>query len=415
MSLTDIDNAEDVIRKGIIDLQKPQPFFAHLVMHLRPELMSEKEPMQTIGVSAKGRLFYNKEFMMKNKDHIQGLLTHEILHCAFLHAQRTGPRNKVLANIAQDIVVNMMVAKAGMSLPSTALPYDNQRDRSKFQLPDGDKMVDIVIESVSEKAWEEIYAELSHLIKNPPPEGPGGGRGNVPGHDGRPTDDGGGGQEGKDNEEGWAKRIAEGAQRAKEQGKLPAGMDSYIDELLKPKVLWKQLLLQYLRPYLLPVDWSYQRPNKKSQALDVYMPSVLKEHCAIEVIIDTSGSIAQDELTEFLSEVVAIAKSIQHLKMWVSSCDTEIHSRYVVENGDIPKILSMNLKGGGGTSLENGLDYVKANNQEVDAVIVLTDGCDSYHKTRNDYPFDVLWVISKNGINKPEETIPYGRTIKMDF
>ena len=27
MSLTDIDNAEDVIRKGIIDLQKPQPFF----------------------------------------------------------------------------------------------------------------------------------------------------------------------------------------------------------------------------------------------------------------------------------------------------------------------------------------------------------------------------------------------------
>jgi predicted metal-dependent peptidase len=145
------------------------------------------------------------------------------------------------------------------------------------------------------------------------------------------------------------------------------------------------------------------------------MPSVLKEHCAIEVIIDTSGSIAQDELTEFLSEVVAIAKSIQHLKMWVSSCDTQIQSRYVVENGDIPKILSMQLKGGGGTSMENGLDYVKANNQEVDAVIVLTDGCDSYHKTRIDYPFDVLWVISKNGINNPEDEIPYGRVIKMDY
>jgi predicted metal-dependent peptidase len=411
MSLTDIDNAEDVIRKGIIDLQKPQPFFAHLVMHLRPEVMSAEEKMQTVGVSAKGRLFYNKEFMMKNKDHIQGLLTHEVLHVAFLHAQRTGPRNKVLANIAQDVVVNMMLGKAGMTLPATAIPYDNQRDRSKFQLPDGDKMVDVTIESVSEKAWEEVYDDLSKLIKNPPQ----GGSGKQPGHDNAPQDDGGEGQEGKSNEEGWGKRLAEAAQYAKQQGKLPAGMDAYVDELLKPKVLWKQLLLQYLRPYLLPVDWSYQRPNKKSQALDVYMPSVLKEHCAIEVIIDTSGSIAQDELTEFLSEVVAIAKSIQHLKMWVSSCDTQIQSRYVVENGDIPKILSMQLKGGGGTSMENGLDYVKANNQEVDAVIVLTDGCDSYHKTRIDYPFDVLWVISKNGINNPEDEIPYGRVIKMDY
>ena len=415
MGLTDIDNAEDLIRKGIIDLQKPHPFFAHLVMHMRPEVMKESEPMQTVGVSSKGRLFYNQEFMMKQKDHIQGLLCHEVLHCAFLHAQRTGPRNKVLANVAQDVVVNMMVKRAGMSLPSTAIPYDTGRDRSAFQFPDGQKMVQITIDDVSKKAWEEIYSELSHLIKNPPPEGPG--RGRVPGHDDIPKDDSGDSSAGDKKNDGdkWGKRLAEAAQYAKQQGKLPAGMDRYVDDLLKPQMMWKQLLLQYLRPYLMPVDWSYQKLNRKSQQLDVYMPGVLKEHCAIEVLVDTSGSISQDELAEFLTEIVAIANSIQHLKMWVSSIDTEIQSRYEVSNGDIPKILEMELKGGGGTCMENGLDYIKKNNQEADAVIVLTDGEDSFSRTRVSYPFDVLWVISKNGIDNPEDRIPYGRTIKMGY
>ena len=129
--------AEDIIRRGIIDLQKPQPFFAHLVMRLRPKIMPKEMPMQTVGVDAKGELYYNEEFIEKlDRNAVTGILCHEVLHVALLHMLRTGNRNRVLANIAQDVVVNMMVKKAGLHLTEGAIPYEPYGDYSEFMLAD---------------------------------------------------------------------------------------------------------------------------------------------------------------------------------------------------------------------------------------------------------------------------------------
>lgn len=409
--------AEEKISKGIIVLQKPQPFFAYLMMHLRPKLMPESAKMQTVGVNAKGELFYSREYVQSlSMDEVMGVLCHEVLHVALLHPLRTGSRNREIANIAQDVVVNMMVAKAcqatasdvNMKIPSGSIPADIYRDMSVFQLAG----VQIRIEKVSEKAWEEVYAEIIEKLQQSGKDTSSASRSGL-GFDDHMEGEGEdmSQQEQREAEQKWMNALADAATYAKQQGKLPAGMDRIIDCVLKPRVRWKSLLLKYLRPHINPVDWSYHRPHRKSQVLEVYMPNVKRERCEVEVVVDTSGSIGKGELQEFLSEIVAIAKSMQHLRMWVTFFDANEQGRYEVDNGEIPKILAMKPRGGGGTDMERCLDGIKERNREIPCAIVLTDGCTDFNRKAKDYPFDVIWVITKNGIRKK---VPYGVTVKMD-
>ena len=187
-------------------------------------------------------------------------------------------------------------------------------------------------------------------------------------------------------------------------------MSRLIDGLLKPKVKWSQYLLKSLRPHIVPVDWSYRKPHKKSQLLGIYMPDVVKEQVKVEVIVDTSGSVGGQEMKEFLSEIVGIAQCFPYCEIGVTFVDAKVQNRYVVENGDIPKILSMVPRGGGGTRLEAGLERLKEDGADVPVVCILTDGCDSYSHNEKDFPFEVVWVISKNGQTRQ----PYGTIIKMD-
>jgi predicted metal-dependent peptidase len=347
---------------------------------------------------------------LETRDHtfsVPYFLTH---NCALLHISRTGGRNKELANIAQDIVVNNLVIRAHMALPKGIIVVDTYRDWCDITI----NGVQMRVENISEKIWEQIYDELLQTLtkagRSPSQMGKALAR---MGFDDHMEGDGEGNQLSQEEVEAagrkWQKAIVDAATYAKQQGKMPLGMERMIDELLKPKLPWRGILLKYLRPYLNPSDWSYHKPSRKSQQLEVYLPTVVRESVEVEVIVDTSGSIGKEQLTEFLSEIVGIATAMSHVTMWVTFVDAQVNSRYKVDNGDIPKILAMEPKGGGGTSMEVGLDYVKKHNGQVPVVVVLTDGYDSYERKERDYPFEVLWVITNGG----QEKMPYGRKIQM--
>ena len=440
---------EDKLRRGIIRLQRPQPFFAYLLMNLRPKHFPEEVKNApnfhpTMGINPMGELFYSDEFVEGlSMAEVFGVLCHEVLHVALLHVMRTGNRIPIIANYAQDVVVNMIVMQTAgnmsnsryshygrgadawltenfveMKLPEGTVAVNVNDDTSDFELPMEGGKIQIHIDDVSKKAWEEIYAEIMEKIKSQSKD---------PNKAQRPSSSGfdnhysgqGSGMTAKQVEQAankWQSNICEAAQYAKAQGKLPGGMNRIIDELLKPKVVWKQMLMKFLRPNIQPVDWTYQRPNKKSQVLGVFMPNTVKEHCEVEVIVDTSGSVSAKEMTEFVSEIVAISQSMQHVQMGITFVDADVHNRYEVENGDINKILAMKPKGGGGTDMEIGLDHIKKTQREVPVVIVLTDGWTSFNRKKNDYPFEVIWVITENGISKGEmeSRIPYGQRVKME-
>ena len=438
-------NPREKIVRAICDLQKDQPFFAHLSMNMKIKEMPEDHPMKTMAVDAKGNMFYADEFVAQlTQAQVKGVVTHECLHSALEHCLRTGARDHRISNVAQDVAVNMMIKQSGMELPEVwkvktkdgktvdgkGIPADVAKDNSVFELHGyAPKPIKIRIEQVSLKPWESIYSEVLEQITKQQQQQGGqqqGGQGlgqgqgsNQPGFDEH--------MHGKDGETGeelsgqemeaeanrWRGNLANAAQYSKNMGKVPAGLDRILKDILKPKVRWKELLLRYIKQHGAPVDWSYHKPSKRSHALGIFMPTVVRESVDVEIIVDVSGSIDGDSLKEFISEVVGIAKALSNINMQVTFVDAEIHESYAVSNGDIPKILNFKISGGGGTNLEIKLEHIKETNPSIPLVILLTDGFTPFTHKRSDFPFDCLWCITKNGINDLKE-IPYGYAIKMD-
>ena len=432
-------NPREKIVRAICDLQKDQPFFAHLSMNMKIKEMPEDHPMKTMAVDAKGNMFYADEFVAQlTQAQVKGVVTHECLHSALEHCLRTGARDHRISNVAQDVAVNMMIKQSGMEIPEVwkcktedgkivdgkGIPADVARDNSVFELHGyAPKPIKIRIEQVSQKPWESIYSEVLEQIKQQQQQ-QGGGQGQGQGSNQPGFDDHMHGKDGETGEElssqemesemnRWRGNLANAATYAKNMGKVPAGMDRILKDILKPKVRWKELLLRYIKQHGAPVDWSYHKPSKRSHALGIFLPSVIRESVDVEVLVDTSGSIGGDELTEFLSEVVAIAKSLQHIHMRVTFVDADVHNSYIVENGEIAKILSTSPQGGGGTDLPKGLDFVKKTNPAAMVVCVFTDGYTPFGNASDYRMFDVIWIINKTGISDLKQ-IPYGIKIKMD-
>ena len=95
--------------------------------------------------------------------------------------------------------------------------------------------------------------------------------------------------------------------------------------------------------------------------------------------------------------------------MRVFSHDTECYDNGLIENGNIDKLKSISLKGGGGTSFLNPLKYLEENNIKTKCLIWLTDG---YGDEIEKSPFDILWVLSKGGSDDLLKKV--GKVIKLE-
>jgi predicted metal-dependent peptidase len=413
------------LKRGIILLQKEQPFFAHLLLSMNFKPMPKNYPMQTMGVNAKGTCFYNDEFVNKlttadvgvqgqirQFGELEGVQCHEVLHVAFGHFFRLGGREPMLANIAQDVVVNYYVQSSGFRLPKDAIQVDIRSDTAVIEMQGSNKAGKVTIRNVSKKPWEEVYEEILRQLKSqgvkPVPTVQVG----FDHHDRDGVGESVSEAEAKAARGQWEQKLCEAAAYAKQQGKLPGGMDRLIDDLVKPKVRWQDQLLKKAKQSINPVDWSWHKPHRKAQVVGVYMPSILKETQEVEVIVDTSGSIGGEELKEFLSEIVGMQMQIPYLRIAVTFVDAEVQKRYELETADVDEVLRMEPKGGGGTDMEEGLRWLSKNRSETQLVVVLTDGYTGFRHKTGDFPFDIIWCISSNGIKV--EDVPYGTAIKME-
>lgn len=130
----------------------------------------------------------------------------------------------------------------------------------------------------------------------------------------------------------------------------------------------------------------------------------------VVVAVDTSGSIDAEDLREFLSEMVGIARSFSSVKMTAISADAEVHETLEVHNGNIQKIMKWKPKGGGGTAHQPVLDHIKEKLPQTKLLVAMTDGFSDINElTPPNY--DVIWVINKQGCE--EKDIEWGRTIKI--
>lgn len=370
-------------------------------------MMMRKSPnryIPTMGVRVEGStilLVYNPEFVKKlTNAELRGVLTHEIYHVVFHHCTKRmpeDPKEHGLYNKAFDLAVNCLV-------PQDALRHLPQNDPYKPLMPKDF--------GFPEKLSAEQYLQL---LKEKGDDGQGKGKngkgtygGSQKGDDEEkdPGDQNGG----FDDHSGWKEsEIADAKIRNKVEtlaadervwGKTPGGVRELILAAQKSQVKWTKYLRHYLGNLIsCRSESTMKRPNKR---FGYPYPGQRRKHTDRKLVaIDTSGSIGDDELAQFLCEINKLAE-IQPVDLVLF--DDGIKGPVVPFE---KKKARFEFEGRGGTDFSEVMEL--ASKRRYQSLIMLTDGC----AAAVNYPAhvrDVLWVLTGGGT----PPVDWGKIVKID-
>ena len=364
------------LAKAKTSLMLEYPFWGTLVMNM-PFRLSDAVP--TAATDGKQVLF-NPEFCDKqNDEELKFLVAHEIGHPMFEHTTRRGERDGYKWNHAADYVINQILTDEGLG----KMPEGGLYDPDLYNSCDG--------------ITDRIYNTLPTT-----PEGEQGYGGN-----GQPFDsieDGGGTQaEIAQQQAEWKVKVAQAVQSAKMMGKLSAGIERLVGELLTPKVLWADVLQRFIVKAKTD-DRTFARPNRRFIQQGMYLPSVTGEVMGeIAWAVDCSGSIGQEEIDQFATEIIKVWEDHKPTKTHVIYFDSEVSHYDSFGQDDRPEIKP---HGGGGTAFSPVFNYMQDNDINPVACVFLTDLCCNDFGTEPDCP--VLWVTTHS------EDAPFGEVVKME-
>jgi predicted metal-dependent peptidase len=235
-----------------------------------------------------------------------------------------------------------------------------------------------------EQIYDELYEkaekiDLSQLGELLDEHLDGEGDGESEGEDGEEVDGSGKGRPRLTAEEKKAirdeiKEAMVAAAQAAGAGRIPAGVQRLIKDFTEPKMDWRQLLRMNIQS-IIKSNFSFQRPNRKSQHCGAILPGMMNEETIdVSVAIDMSGSISDSMAKDFLSEVKGIMDEYQDFKLDLWCFDTSVYN-YAKFTGDTAdEIMSYDVKGGGGTDFDANWDFMKEEGIEPKRFIMFTDG-----------------------------------------
>lgn len=330
---------------------------------------------------------YNEEwFSTLTYDQRVGLVCHEAWHVALLHLTRRGDRNPDIWNYAGDYVINQLLVDAGFELPPNGLQDDRFRGMTTIQVYD-----------IIYKENPPIQIELLDVQEptNSEPED-----GKSSGKSSKKIAM----EEMENHVKGMlVKAHMQNKMAGKKAGKIPDEIERLIDELINPRLSWRDILSRFLTEKVKD-DYTWHRPNKRF-APDYYLPTQYSEALAhITVAIDTSGSITPKQLTAILSEIQYIRDTLKPKKMTILDCDSRIHNVY--DATEDQHIKDFKFSGGGGTKCEPVIKYCEKN--PTTALVYFTDMFMSFPSQGPNFP--VLWIAYDN----PNCSAPFGEIVHYD-
>jgi len=385
-------NIQDQVARTTKTLIFTEPFYGLFLIGINKQY-SERVP--TAGVSKQGigmQLTINPQFFLElSEDHRYGLIKHELLHISFGHLiMRDLYSDHKLFNIAADLEINQYIAeshlpKGGLllsSFPELNLPKKAgtkeyykllEEARQDGTSPSLDKILEQMDgeSPFCHKTWDEfdelpeadkklVQKQIEHQLK------------------------------------------ASAEETKKRQGHIPGELSELIDRLLNiepPKFDWKGYLKRFVGNSSIVYTKKLRRKYNKRYAANPGLKIKFKNH--ILVGVDTSGSVNNDELKEFMSELCHMYKTGH--KITVAQCDTSLNSvKEFNPNKD------WEIHGRGGTDFQPVIDHYNEKKGLYTALIYLTDG-EAY--TPENCPKNALWVLSS--CSDMNNDLP-GRVIKLN-
>jgi len=360
--------------------------------------------------------FYNGEHFENERTLGEAIfiVLHEVGHCMLAHMSRVGTRNRQLANIAMDYALNKRLKDMIAQQPSlkAEVPKDALLDEAKW----------------GDMNWEAIYDQLrkdNPSIREPGQKGSGMGMfdevlpsGTKPDGEGDDEGDeegqGSGGGMTQDEvatlDKSWLLAAQAAATMAKARGIKAGLLEEFINEIIKPNIDWQTQLVDLISRVSRD-ESSWRRFNRRHLHRESYMPGMYSERIGpIAFMLDVSGSISSRECSAALGAMNDILEDCKPELIYFGQCDTRMQGEVQeLTPQDLP-LTAMKVSGRGGTDLNPLFEWAVQHEQDIDALIVQTDGYISTIEPNNiPHGIPVIWIATTDAT----QYMTFGNVVKV--
>lgn len=353
----------DIMAKARTQLLLKHPFFGSICLGLK---LVEATDIPTMATNGK-TLMFNREFAESiGLDNVIGVLCHEVMHVVNKHHLRLGSRDPDKWNVATDYAINETLKEAGIKIPQQGLFDDKYKNWAAERIYD-----DLPDEEPTQQGWN-----IGGVVQ-------------LTGENGKQLSQ-------ADIQIECDKQDAKtfaAADLAKSVGRLPANIAAMISEMRTATIEWRDLLRRAIGGEI-PDDYTWSKLNRKwLSGYGVYMPGTQKFGIGELVAInDTSGSVHDNELEQFLGELSSIASDLGASGITVIGCDADVQSVEHYNPGE--KIQTLNCSGRGGTCAAPAFNYLRDYGYTPDTVIYFTDGGIFDLADCENPGCDVIWAVT---------------------
>ncbi len=409
------------VERGLKLLTVPLPYLAGLAARVRVSL---DDRVPTMGVFASGRLVVNPTFAEKLKENeLIFVLAHELLHLALRTHDRARGSHHLEFNYAHDYIINdiLRIELGFDKVPASGLDMPGASKRSAEEIV-LEMRRNAPIMPAKTAVFDGSETTIGRLF------GPRGQRGaaSEAGAGGGALDEAGdvlGSQREKEmfpdsvaaqaeETEAIKAAAANGLALARAVGALRGlrgsdpGATSQVVTALRGiyRTPWEVVLQRWMES-VAPGDRTFVRPSRRgTDRSDLVLPGRRREGWMLNVIIDTSGSMA-DEIPRALGAIADFSEAVAVDQIRLVQADVNVTSDELLSPAELAQHV---VTGYGGSDLTAAMERL-AGDPQVRAVAIITDGEITFPP--DPMPYAVLWVLPPG---RAAFHPAYGRVVVMD-
>lgn len=383
-------------------------YFAPALFNLIPV---RTDQIQSMAVDSRWRLYYNDAWVAAHSvEENAAVMIHEVSHLLREHdarKQAAAVRSEALWNTAADCEINDDLLAEGLPLP------DDPPRPGKYGMNTGENAETYyrrfmkaasAADTSGEGVGSHFPAATEKMTPAPIHDCGSGAHGEhrpweLPDDDGSP-----GGVAGVDPVKAElvrrdvAQRILD---RSGDAGDAPLGWRLWARGVLSPKVDYMATIRHAVRKALRDstlgrYDRTYRRPHRRQAAYGEFiMSSFYQPRPRPGFLIDTSGSMQDTQLARAVAELGGLTRQLGYsTDVLVACCDTVVH--------DVRKVFTaaqLQLYGGGGTDIAEGLRWFTGKSHSIDLLVIVTD-CHTAWPSEAP-PFPVITIRVGDGAPPP--------------
>jgi len=379
-------------------------------------------------------LYYDPAFVLRtysdSKEKLTRMYLHTVLHCVFCHQFTGGDIDRGLWDLACDIAAESVISE--LDLPCTRTDDDGpkqdalRRIRRQTGFLTAEKIYSVLRKGeltagdlkMKPEQLEELFAADSHAGWYENETRAPAGQAVLRGDEKLTADDG-------DLQTDW-KKIAEQIEMeietfAKVRGKFASSLVQNLRAVNRERYDYSEFLRKFsavnetVKVSDDEFDYIYYNYGLTHyDRMPLIEPLEYREDSRIKdfvIAIDTSGSVAGEEVQSFLQKTYNILKSREsfhsRINVHIIQCDAQIQSDEVITSAeDFDRYMeTMEIRGLGGTDFRPVFGYVdrllkEGEFSDLKGLIYFTDGLGTYPPVKPDYR--TAFVFVESGYNVPE-------------